>query len=319
MTIKTTVIGSYPKVSDNSGDNLPGTIDKWQRQVVNDEALNQEIEKVIRRVIQEQEKAGISLLSDGQIRWEDLVHPVARSSSGIRRGALRRFFDNNVYYRRLELNGGVAWTKSSTAEEFKFASRVTTTPVKVALPGPLTLSMSTEIENGRTPEQLLSLYTQLLRQEVEALAQAGVSDVQLDEPSFKAGEPLLNKAMDAIHQIFDGMKTKKWVALYFHDVTPILSSLAQLQVDVLSLDFVAAPALTERLKDFHWKGELAAGLVDARNTKLEKPEDLKRQLDILAKWIPEERLWLTPQCGLEFLPHESALKKLQLLQRTAQG
>ncbi len=319
MSIRTTVIGSYPKVTEKGTDNLPGTIDRWQRKLINDEVLEQEVQKVIRRVIGEQEQAGIDLITDGQIRWEDLPHGIARSAQGLTRGALRRFFDNNVYYRRLELNGGVSFKASAAAEEFRFASKIAKKPVKVALPGPLTLVISTEAKPGQTSEKLLSLYADLLRKEVEHLAAAGVKEIQLDEPAFKPGEPLLSKAVDAINKIFQGIKTRRWVAFYFHDISSILPTIAKLQVEVLGLDLVTAPKAADRLKEVGWKGEVCLGLIDARNTQLESPSDVARRIQEISRSIPVERLRLSPNCGLEFLPHESALKKLKLLSEVGKG
>jgi len=319
MSIRTTIVGSYPKVVETGADNLPGTIDRWQRQLVSDEGLEQEIQKVIRRVIEEQESAGLDLVTDGQIRWEDLGHPVARSAQGIQRGALRRFFDNNVYYRRLELNGGVQWKKSAAAEEFQFASRLAKKPVKVALPGPLTLVTFTEIQKGQSPSALLSFYSDLLRKEVEALEKAGVKEIQMDEPAFKAGEPLLEPAIEQVNRIFKGIKARRWVCCYFHDVSALLPVLAKLQVEILGLDLVTGPKVAERLKEFKWSGEIALGLVDARNTKLESVQELVSQIKKVAAAVPLDRLWLSTNCGLEFLPHEAAVKKLQLLSQVGQG
>ncbi len=315
--MRTTLVGSYPKVTNSGSDNLPRAIDQWQRQLIGQEALEQEIQKVIRRAIGEQELAGVDLITDGQIRWEDLPHPVARSAKGIQRGALRRFFDNNVYYRRLELNGGVQWQKSSVVDEVRFASTVSKKPVKAALPGPLTLVISTEIQGGQAPEKLLSLYADLLRKEVEALAAAGVKEIQLDEPAFAPGEPLLSKGVEAVNKIFDGIKVRRWVACYFQDVSSILPELAKLKVEVLSLDLVSGPKVADPLKNFLWKGELALGLIDARNTRQETVDGVARRVEAIAKMIPIDRLWLTSNCGLEFLPHESALRKLQLLREVS--
>jgi 5-methyltetrahydropteroyltriglutamate--homocysteine methyltransferase len=335
MAIRTTVVGSFPKVTETGSDNLPGTIDKWQKQVVNDQGLQQEIEKVIRRVLKEQEEAGLDLVTDGQVRWEDLPHLIARSSTGIQRGALRRFFDNNVYYRRLEMPalseaegaGGVSWQKSAAADEVRFASTATKKPVKAALPGPLMLATATELKAGQTVESLIPFYAELLRQEVQALEKAGVKEIQIDEPNLSAAEPLTAKTVEVINQIFAGVKARRWVAVYFQDVSAFLPALAKLQVEVLGLDLVSAreknPGLlvkvVEFLKSGAWKGEVALGLVDARNTKLEDLPKLKQEIAQFTQAVSEDKLWLSPNCGLEFLPHEAAVKKLKVLREAAQA
>ncbi len=321
MSLRTTVVGSFPKVTETGSDNLPGTIDKWQKQAVNDAGLQQEIEKVIRRILKEQEEAGLDLVTDGQVRWEDLPHLIARSSTGIQRGALRRFFDNNVYYRRLEIAGGVSWQKSAAADEVRFASTATKKPVKASLPGPLMLATATELKPGQTVESLIPLYTDLLRQEVQALEKAGVKEIQIDEPNLSAQEPLTAKTVEAINKIFAGVKARRWVAVYFQDVSAFLPALAKLQVEVLGLDLVSAreknPNLLAKVADFlksgAWKGEVALGLVDARNTKLEDVARIKQEIAQFTQAVPADKLWLSPNCGLEFLPYEAAVKKIKLL------
>ena len=321
MSIRTATIGSYPKVTESGTDNLPGVIDRWQRQAVNDDGLEQELQKVIRRVLQEQEQAGVDVVTDGQIRWEDLAHPIARSVKGIHRGSLRRFFDNNVYYRRLELNGEFDWEKSVAAEEFRSVAQMTKRPVKASLPGPLTLTISTEPKPGQSAEKLLALYADVIRKEVEALEKAGAKEIQIDEPAFHAKEPLLGQAVEAVNRIFQGIQGRRWVACYFQDTLTLLPALSKLQVDVLALDLVSAQEkipdfllkVSSRLKEGIWKKEIALGLVDARNTRLEDKDTLKRQRDPFLKAISPQKVWLAPSCGLEFLPHDSAVGKLKLL------
>ena len=317
MSIRTTMVGSYPKVTDSGADNLPGVIDRWQRKLVDDAGLEKEVQKVIHRVIGEQEQAGLDLVTDGQIRWEDLPHALVRGVLGTKRGTLRRFFDNNVYYRRVELNGHLQWQKSFVADEFQFAAKSSKKPVKAVLPGPLTLVISTEPTPDQSREWLLSSYTDLLRKEVEALVKAGVRDLQIDEPALQPNDPLVSKTVEAINQIFKGVTARKWVALYFHDVSSILPQLAKLQADVLSLDLIAGPQLLKQLRGGIWPKEIALGLIDGRNTKLESVEEIKRQIGQLSDAVPLDSLWLTSNSGLEFLPHESALKKLQLMHQVA--
>ena len=185
------------------------------------------------------------------------------------------------------------------------------------LPGPLTLVVSTEPKPNQSREWLLSSYADLLRKEVEALVKAGVRDLQIDEPALQPNDPLVPKAVEAINRVFQGVTARKWVACYFHDVSSILPQLAKLQADVLSLDLIAGPSVLKQLRSGIWPREIALGLIDARNTKLESVEGIKRQIAQLTDAVALDSLWLTPNSGLEFLPHESALKKLQLMHQVA--
>ena len=310
--MKTTVVGSYPKVTTDNQETLPGVIDRWQKQQVNDAALEQALQGVTRRVIQEQERAGIDLMTDGQIRWEDLTHPVGAKLQGVKLGGLRRFFDNNAYYRRPLVTGTPTWTAPILVNWFQQAKGMATKPLKVALPGPLTFAVMAEDQRngGAKPEHLVRELAVALRKEVEALVAAGATHIQLDEPALEPNSPLLDAGLKAINEIFSGIKATRWVACYFHDVTPIVSKLAALQADVLSLDLVTGPSLADRLSAL--PQAVALGVLDARSTKLESPDAVVSLVERAAKGRAD-RTWLTPTCGLEFLPHRQALKKLDLL------
>ncbi|MBI4227922.1 MAG: hypothetical protein HY600_06620 [Candidatus Omnitrophica bacterium] len=310
--MKTTVVGSYPKVTDDNQENLPGLIDRWQKQQVNDAGLEQALQGATRRVIQEQERAGLDLITDGQIRWEDLTHPVGAALLGVTLGGLRRYFDNNVYYRRPLISGAPTWTAPILANGFQQARGMATKPLKVALPGPLTFTVLAEDQrNGQAkPERLLREMTSALRKEVEALAAAGATHIQLDEPALEPNQPMAEAGIQAINDVFRGIQATRWVALYFHDVTPLISRLAAMDADVLSLDLVTGPALAGRLSAL--PQQVALGVLDARNTQLESPDAVAALVDQAVKGRAA-RVWLTPNCGLEFLPHGRALQKLELL------
>jgi len=314
--MKTTVVGSYPKVTTDNQENLPGTIDRWQKQQVGSADLEKALQTTTRRVIQEQERAGVDLITDGQIRWEDLTHPVGAKLQGVRLGGLRRFFDNNVYYRRPLITGTPTWMAPILVDWFRQAQGMATKPLKVALPGPLTFAVLAEDQrNGQVkPETLVRELAVALRKEVETLVAAGVAHIQLDEPALEPGQPMVEAGIRAINEVFQGIKATRWVACYFHDVTPIISKLAALDADVLSLDLVAGPSLADRLGAL--PQAVALGVLDARNTKLESADAVTALVERALRQRlggRADRTWLTPTCGLEFLPHSQALKKLDLL------
>ena len=310
--MKTATVGSYPKVTDETRENLPGVIDRWQKGQVSDAALEAALTAVTQRVIREQEQAGLDVISDGQIRWEDLTHPIGAKLTNVRLGGLRRFFDNNVYYRRPLVTGTPTWTGPILAPWFTQAKGMATRPLKAVLPGPLTFTVLAEDQrNGMPkPETLLREMVPVLRKEVEALVAAGATHVQLDEPALEPSQPLARAGIQAINEVFRGIGATRWVACYFFDLTSMVDQLAELQVDVLSLDLVTGPGLADRVGAL--PQEVALGVLDARNTRLEEPEEVARLIERAAKGRVE-RTWLAPNCGLEFLPHGRTLKKLELL------
>ena len=120
--MKTTVVGNYPKIiSDKNAPNLRNSLNAWEQKKISSEQLEDIYQKTIQRVLKEQSQAGIDIVTDGQIRWDDLVTPLARNISGFEMGGLIRFFNNNVYYRRPVVKSKLSFKAYSTLEQFKFA------------------------------------------------------------------------------------------------------------------------------------------------------------------------------------------------------
>ena len=122
--LKTTVVGNYPKITeDKTQVNLRLTLNKFDQKKITLVELEKAYQETINRVIAEQEEAGLDIITDGQIRWDDLVTPFAKNIDGFKIGGLLRFFDNNVYYRRPVVKSKLSFKNYSVVEEFKFAQK----------------------------------------------------------------------------------------------------------------------------------------------------------------------------------------------------
>ncbi|MBI3319442.1 MAG: hypothetical protein HYZ89_02490, partial [Candidatus Omnitrophica bacterium] len=103
------------------------------------------------------------------------------------------------------------------------------------------------------------------------------------------------------------------VSTYFGTLNGALEALQQCRVDLIGVDLVSDPKTIKAVTRLPWKKELALGCVDARNTKLESVTELHAVFDVITKRIPSDRLYVNPNCGLEFLPYAQARQKLKRL------
>jgi len=105
------------------------------------------------------------------------------------------------------------------------------------------------------------------------------------------------------------------VHIYFGAPQIPLEGLLEAEIDGIGLDFVVAPQLAAKIAQLKWPSDkgLGVGCVDARNTKLERPSDLKQLIKRLSAAVSPDRLFISPNCGLEFLPHDKAVAKLRLM------
>ena len=328
----TTLIGNYPKIAEGAyGTRLIGTISRWQRQEITDEELEQVYQDITRAILQEQEQAGIDLLTDGQIRWEDIVTPIARRLDGFEVNGLTRWFNNNVYYRRPILHRAPVRQGPILVQEYQFARSCTTRPVKAVLPGPYTVMAVSEDRYYKNPRRFVRRMAEILNEEARDLAAAGAPVIQFDDPAIGFGWPGgrhsskakttdMKLALEGLQVATRGVKTKTAVVTYFGALNGRLSQLLNAPVDIIGVDVVSSPTTLAALKKLRRIPKaLALGCLDARNTKLESVKDLRAVFRIASKLVPPDHLYVNPNCGLEFLPHRQALAKVQRLAEAARA
>jgi 5-methyltetrahydropteroyltriglutamate--homocysteine methyltransferase len=315
MAIRTTVIGSYPKPPDE-GDTF--VLRKTLHALERDEATVEDFEKaqdaLVEQVIKEQEEAGIDLITDGHARWEDLLTPFARHMSGFEIGGLLRWFDNNVYYRRPICVGPIEWRGPASVEAYKFAASVASVPVKAVIPGPITFARLSVDEHYGSHRDFVLAIARVLAQEAFELEAAGAPVVQIDEPALLGAPEDLDLALESLLILTSELEQAETIlCTYFGDAKRLGPQLFELPAKGFGLDFVAGEENYQLLDDFPPEKKLQAGIVDARNTKLESIEEIVSSIDRLLGTFTEEKLTVAPSCGLEFLPREKARAKLQRL------
>jgi 5-methyltetrahydropteroyltriglutamate--homocysteine methyltransferase len=319
MSVQTTVIGSYPKPPPEGGTFvLRKTLHALERDDATPDDLRAAHEELTREVIAEQEGAGIDVVTDGAVRWDDIVTPFARHMAGFEVGGLLRFFDNNVYYRRPVCTGPVEWRGPATVEEFKFAQSVATVPVKAVIPGPVTFAHLSIDEFYNDHVKFVMALASVLAQEAFELQAAGATVIQIDEPALLGAPEDIDLARRAIKLVVGELTTAETIlTTYFGDAKRLGGEIFSLPVHIYGLDFVSGPENREVLKLAPQGTRLQAGVVDARNTMLEPVDDLAATIGSLAETVGLENLWVAPSAGLEFLPREKAQSKLQRLAQAA--
>ncbi len=319
MAIQTTVVGAYPKPPAEGGTfAVRKTLHALEKGEATEDDLQAAREALVREVIAEQESAGIDVVTDGHVFWDDIVTPFARHMSGFEIGGLIRFFDNNVYYRRPVCTGPVEWRGPTSVAQWQFASSVATVPVKAVIPGPVTFAHLSLDEHYGDHEAFVTDVARVLAQEAAELVAAGARHLQIDEPSLLGAPEDLALARDALQQIADEASgAEVTVATYFGDAKRLGAELFTLPVDGFGLDLISGPESRNLVADLPEGKKLQAGVVDARNTKLEDLQALVVEIGMLAEEIGEENLSVSPSASLEFLPREKARAKLARLAEAA--
>ncbi len=312
--VRATLVGSYPRVSDRPLPvNLRQMLHQHDRGEIKDIELQRAYQATIARVVKEQEEAGIDLLTDGQIRWDDLLTPITRQLEGAHAGGLLRYFDNNVYYRHPVIEGPLVWRGPATVEDYRTAAAATTRPVKAVLPGPITYASLSEDRFYHDFDRLAAAVAGALHQEAQALAAAGAAWIQIDEPALGGRPASIELARTCLQTVTKGVKAKFVLATYFKPIDGIYPALRTFPVDALQIDVVDRPDQLGLLLGNPPQGDIVLGCVDARNSRLEERDRLARLLEGAAGTLGADRLWASPNAGLEFLPHATAQKKMARL------
>jgi 5-methyltetrahydropteroyltriglutamate--homocysteine methyltransferase len=319
MGIQATVVGSYPKPPE---EGRPFVLRRALHAVTRGDAAEGEVRRaqddLVRDVISEQEAAGIDVVTDGCARWDDILTPFAGHMAGFEIGGLLRWFDNNVYYRRPICVGRVEWRGPASVDDYRFAAAVATRPVKAILPGPVTFARLSVDDHYGDHERFVMAIARVLAQEAFELEAAGAALIQVDEPALRDAPEDLDLARRALRLVTAELESETLLATYFGDCKRLGTDIFRLPVGGFGFDLVAGPENLGIIEQAPEGRRIQAGIVDARNTALERLEDVVGVVENLATMCGPDKLSVSPSAGLEFLPREKARAKLQRLSEAAE-
>jgi 5-methyltetrahydropteroyltriglutamate--homocysteine methyltransferase len=317
--MKTTVIGAFPKISDQpGGQELRQALHKQDRGELKDRELDAVYDAVTTRAIGELEAAGIDVINDGQIRWDDLLAPFASAWSGVHRGPLERFYDNNTYFRQPTIDGPITSDGTTLVKAFQLAKTIAARELKAAVAGPITFATLAIDKHYRSLEDRVLAVADAIAADVRGLGAAGATLVDVEDPGLVYEPQHIELAREAYRRIAaTGVQIS--IQPYFFPVDRILETLASFPVAQVGVDVRSRETTALRRLDVFKGKTVVLGVVDARNTRLESASELGKLIDEALKLVPSDALWVAPTTGLEYLPHDVATKKLAALAEAARG
>jgi 5-methyltetrahydropteroyltriglutamate--homocysteine methyltransferase len=250
-----------------------------------------------RALVAAQEEAGLDLLTDGLLDWQDLFRPLAERSDGFTARPLTRFLDTNTFYRALLVDGPPRLREPIPAPELPAGRWLATLPAPSALARAARGAASAE-----------AFAADVLAAQIEADAQAGCALVVLVDP-FLAREGGVEEAISSLRELPGDIPLA--LHLPFGDASGILDALADAPVSAVGVDFYATSL--DAVPDGYPK-ELVAGVVDVRSSALENPDELAAFAEALLERNPAG-VALTVNGDLQFVPDSVAREKLVRLGR----
>ncbi|MBI1885147.1 MAG: methylcobamide--CoM methyltransferase [Chloroflexi bacterium] len=309
-----TVVGSYPKIPNRPRPaRLRAAIARFERGEISAKELARAEDEVTVEVIGEQVEAGLDLISDGQVRWEDDQTHIARRLSGFSIDGLQRYLDTNTYFRQPEVEGAVAWQSPILVRDYQFAAGHSPRPVKAIITGPYTLAALSKDERYRSRRDLTLALAEALHREALALQEAGAPLIQVNDPLILGNSDDFPVLAEALKRMLDGVTVEKALYTWFGSIEGVYPQLLELPVDIIGIDFVSRAGNWEALRKAPFTKKLGFGIVDGRNTRLETADEIAQAVRRISDVCPPERLHVNPSCGLEYLPREEAFEKLKRL------
>lgn len=316
-----TAVSHYPRIGDSPGQQvLRRAIAAVDRGEAGPDAIAAAQDEMTIAAIREQEAAGLDLVTDGQIRWQDPVTYVAGRLRGVELTGLVRWFESNTYFRQPRVTGPIEWDGPILAGDLAFARAHAQRPVKAVVTGPYTIATLSEL-GGRAHADVTLQVARALNRELRELAAAGPAWIQVDEPAI-ARNPSVRYRRDpelfeeAMRVLVDGVEGRRSLYVYHGDVAD-LPAILDLPFDLVGLDLVQGAASAGLLDAWPAGRGVGLGAVDARNVRMEDEGELAPMIARARDAVGGGEVHVSPSCGLEFLPRDVARRKLELTARAA--
>jgi 5-methyltetrahydropteroyltriglutamate--homocysteine methyltransferase len=326
--IATTVIGSYPQPDwlidrERLRGSLPPRVRARELWRVPEPYLAEAQEDATALAIADQERAGVDIVTDGEIRRESYSNRFATALDGldVDNPAMvpGRAGGTNAVPRVV---GRIRRTRPVEVDDLRFLRARTDRTVKITLPGPFTMSQQAVNEAYDDEAELAMDLAVAVNAEVRDLFAAGADIVQIDEPWLQSrAEKARAFALPAINRALEGvggttaLHTCFGYAHVVHDRPPGYPFLAELKdcaADILAIE-AAQPRLAMPVLEPLAGKTVVVGVLDLSDPEPETAEQVAARIDAALRVIPPERLQVGPDCGMKYLPRDLAFAKLRAL------
>jgi len=304
----TTTVGSFPK---------PPHLEKARNQFARGEISAEDLRKLERdatiEVIRSQEEIGLDILVDGELYRGDMTTYFAELMDGFTISNPVRSYGNR-YYRKPVAVGPVRRTKPWTVDWWKFAQSHTKKPVKGMLTGPYTMMDWSFNEHYPSREALAMDLAEAIREEAMALAEAGATFIQVDEPAISVRPEELKLAVRALGRAVEGVKAKTITHICYGDFDVIYPALLDLPVDMIDLEMANSRYdLLDRFRQHRFTKEIGYGVLDVHSHRIETKEEIKQGILRGLEILKPEQMYIDPDCGLKTRTVEEAKEKLAVM------
>lgn len=332
ILLPTSTAGSLPKPSWIAQPEV-----LWSPWKLQDEELVDGKRDALRLCLDDQVRAGIDIVSDGEQTRQHFVTTFIEHLSGVdfeKREVvrIRNRYDASVP----TVVGEVSRQKPVFVEDAKILRKLTDRPIKWALPGPMTMIDTLYDNHYKSREKLAWEFAKILNQEAKELEAAGVDIIQFDEPAFNVffdevndwGIAALERAIEglkcetAVHICYGyGIKAntdwKKTLGTEWRQYEEVFPKLQRSAIDIVSLECQNSRVPMDLIELIRGK-KVMVGAIDVATHTIETPEEVANTLRKALQFVDAENLYPSTNCGMIPLPRQVANGKLHALSAGAE-
>ena len=332
MLFPTSLVGSYPQPDwlidrERLRHRFPPRVRARELWRVDSAHLEEAQRDATLLAIMAQERAGLDILTDGEMCRESYSNRFATALDGVDIDNPGTALDRSGHPNPVpRVTGPIKRRHPVEVSDLAFLRASTSKTVKITVPGPFTMAQQAQNDHYASTEDLALGYAEAVNEEVRDLFAAGADIVQLDEPYLQARpEEARRYGVAAVNRALDGVTGTTAVHLCFgyaaiiHDRPSgysFLPELAAATCDQVSIETAQSGLDCSVLARLVGK-TIILGVLNLGDNAVETAGDVAARVRRALPYVPAERLVLAPDCGMKYLPRDVAFGKLAAMTQAA--
>ena len=281
--------------------------------------LDEMHDAAVKAAIKDQEVAGVDVVSDGELRRDNMIDYFAERLPGVEVDHTSKKFYYDYYDSRVRARMPIA--PVGLVDDFRFLRRFTERRAKVSVTGPHSLVKRIRNEHYPSEEAFAIDIARVMNLELRELVRAGATDIQVDEPYYSGFPEDVGWAIGAVNTLVEGVDAHvslhicygnrygkpSWEGSYRYLFPAVLEA----RIEQLTLEFARrGPDDLRLFKEFTPSFDLGLGVIDVKTHDVESPSVVAERIRQALGVMPADRLTVNPDCGCLHLPREVAFAKL---------
>lgn len=257
----------------------------------------------------------MDILVDGEMYRGDMVAYFAENLEGMGISGLVRSYGNRYYKKPIAI-GPIRRPAPITVDWWRFAQSLTERPVKGMLTGPYTLCDWAFDDYYGSRRELVMALAEVVRQEAEDLQRAGAKYIQIDEPAVSTRLDELDLAIEGMALVTKNLHVHTTTHMCYGRFETVYPRLLDIPVDEIDLEMTNSGLdLLERFREHPFTKDIGFGVVDVHSHQVPSVEEVKDHLRRALDYLPADRVYVDPDCGLKTRSVDEAKAMLTVIQQ----